>query len=80
MTLTPAYDGREWAPSRPGLSRQSTMSGYSAMAYNGGKDLAAAEWTSAEVLRGENARLRRQVEDMQRSLQGCIDFVGGVKA
>ncbi|KAK0291748.1 hypothetical protein LTR91_010454 [Friedmanniomyces endolithicus] len=82
MTLTPAYDGRDWAPSRPRLSRLSTMSGdgYSAMAYNGGKGAAAAEWTSAEELRGENARLRLQVEEMQRSLQGCIDFVGGVKA
>ncbi|KAK1074307.1 hypothetical protein LTR12_002201 [Friedmanniomyces endolithicus] len=84
MTLTPAYDGREWAArradERPGLSRQSTMSGYSAMAYNSGKGPEVAEWASAEDLRGENARLRRQVEDMQRSLQGCIDFVGGVKA
>ncbi|KAK1075384.1 hypothetical protein LTR74_000346 [Friedmanniomyces endolithicus] len=84
MTLTRAYDGQDWtlrrAEERPGLSRQSTMSGYSAMAYNGGKDLAAADWASAEDLRGENARLRLQVEEMKRSLQGCIDFVGGVKA
>ncbi|KAK0836839.1 hypothetical protein LTR03_013307 [Friedmanniomyces endolithicus] len=85
MTLTPAYDGRDWAvrrvDERPGLSRQSTMSGsgYSAVEYSGGKGSTTAKWASAEDLRGENARLRRQVEDMQRSLQGCIDFVGGVK-
>ena len=37
-----------------------------------------AAWATVEALRSENCDLRGQVEEMQRSLQGCIDFVGGV--
>ncbi|TKA79976.1 hypothetical protein B0A55_02111 [Friedmanniomyces simplex] len=94
MTLTPADEGgRDWALSgRPGLSRQSTMSvsnsSASGMAYNNGAvrsggdgaAAAASSWASAEHLRAENARLRRQVEEMQGALQGCIDFVGSGRA
>ncbi|TKA65934.1 hypothetical protein B0A55_10360 [Friedmanniomyces simplex] len=93
MTRTPADEGgRDWAPSgRPMLSRQRTMStcnsSSSAMVYNngavrsGGEGAAAASsWATAEHLRAENAWLRRQVEEMQGALQGCIDFVGSGRA
>lgn len=86
MTLTPAYDGRDWSINasksrgeRPSLSRQSTVS--SATAYSN-KRLGSegAAWATVEQLRGENHGLRRQMEEMQKTLQGCIDFVGTVKA
>ena len=37
-----------------------------------------AAWATVETLRSENFDLRVQMEEMQRTLQGCIDFVGGV--
>ncbi|KAK3641866.1 hypothetical protein LTR56_000024 [Elasticomyces elasticus] len=85
MVLTPAYDGRDWAigtSRRPVLSRQSTASGSSVTAWSGGQRPGgeSAAWATAENLRGENVQLRRQVEEMQRNLQGCIEFVGSVKA
>jgi hypothetical protein len=46
----------------------------------GGKRLGAehAAWATVEALRNENRDLRAQMEEMQRSLQGCIDFVSAV--
>ena len=38
----------------------------------------SAAWATVEALRGENQDLRTQMEEMQRTLQGCIDFVGSV--
>lgn len=34
-----------------------------------------AAWATVEALRGENQDLRAQRDEMQRTLQGCIDFV-----
>jgi hypothetical protein len=47
---------------------------------SGGKRLGAehAAWATVESLRNENQNLRGQMEEMQRSLQGCIDFVSAV--
>ncbi|KAK3111112.1 hypothetical protein LTR53_013963 [Teratosphaeriaceae sp. CCFEE 6253] len=84
MTLTPAYDGREWAPmagkDRQVLSRRSPLSSSGTVAYSAqvvGSERAA--WATAEQLRSENVALRRQMEEMQVSLQGCIDLVGGAR-
>lgn len=89
MTVTPAYDGQDWALNanksrggeRTGLSRQTTRSGSSSTAFTG-KRLGSegAAWATVESLRGENKDLRKQMEQMQMTLQGCIDFVGTVKA
>lgn len=85
MTLTPAYEGHEWhirntafqSNERPAISRQSS----SATAFSGKRPGSeGAAWATVESLRGENDQLRRQIEDMQRTLQGCIDFVNMVKA
>ncbi|KAK4540924.1 hypothetical protein LTR36_008432 [Oleoguttula mirabilis] len=88
MTITPAYDGRDWAintsKSRPALSRQSSRSvvsgttAYSSNTKRLGSEGAA--WATVESLRGENQGLQRQMEEMQKTLQGCIDFVGNVKS
>lgn len=37
-----------------------------------------AAWKTVEDLRNENRQLRMQVEEMQRTVQGCIDMVGGL--
>ena len=59
--------GRERAVSRAGNN-------------GGGKRLGAehAAWATVETLREENRDLRGQMEEMQRSLQGCIDLVSAV--
>jgi hypothetical protein len=48
--------------------------------HGAGKRLGAenAAWATVEALRSENLDLRTQMEEMQRTLQGCIDFVGSV--
>ena len=38
----------------------------------------SAAWATVEALRGENQDLRTQMEEMQRTLQGCIDLVGSI--
>lgn len=38
-----------------------------------------AAYATVYQLRGENHALRKQMEEMQRTLQGCIDFVGNVQ-
>ncbi|KAK5128576.1 hypothetical protein LTR08_004060 [Meristemomyces frigidus] len=79
MAITPVYDSHEWAfdtsNSRPALPRLSPR--FSAAAYD--YKPVGSDSPSVEHLRGENAALRRQMEEMQRTLQGCIDFVGTVK-
>ena len=39
-----------------------------------------AAWATVDVLRSENRDLRTQMEEMQKTLQGCIDFVAGVNS
>ena len=39
-----------------------------------------AAWATVEALRGENRALKMQVEQMEGTLQGCIDFVSGLDA
>ncbi|EMC97700.1 hypothetical protein BAUCODRAFT_122128 [Baudoinia panamericana UAMH 10762] len=95
LTLTPAYDGHDWAATavQPSThySRGSTASGCSRQAWNrhGGNASGSearvggqvAAWATVEQLRGENVQLRRQVDEMEGTLQGCIDLVsGGLKA
>lgn len=84
-TLTPAQEGEEWqichtsiqGSDRPAISRPSS----STTAFSG-KRLGSegAAWMTIESLRGENGQLRRQMEEMQWTLQSCIDFVNVVKA
>ncbi len=38
-----------------------------------------AAWATVETLRNENHELKRYVQDMQESLQGCIDFVSQIE-
>ncbi|KAK5121928.1 hypothetical protein LTR85_004500 [Meristemomyces frigidus] len=86
MTVTPAYDGHDWAVNatkiRPAVSWQSSKSAGSGTTAYSSKRLGSegAAWATVESLRGENQSLRRQMEEMQRTLQGCIDFVGTVKS
>ncbi|KAF2163578.1 hypothetical protein M409DRAFT_57460 [Zasmidium cellare ATCC 36951] len=78
LMLTPDMDV---TPSKHGqlFSRSSTMSQQSTAFSNTNRmGPESAAWATVEQLRHENQALRMQVEEMQSSLQGVIDFVGGV--
>lgn len=89
LPRTPEYESAAWPNfklvgprDRPasGLSRTISRSPLSSVVaagkYGAGDD--ASGWATVEKLRGENNSLRSQMDDMQRTLQGCIDFVGTV--
>lgn len=80
LMLSPDMDV---TPSRHGLfSSGSTMSQQSMAFSTRAKRMAgeSAAWATVEQLRHENQVLRREAEEMRSSLQGVIDFVGGVNA
>lgn len=82
LTVTPLFEERESQISsskqRPAYSRLSSSASQSS---NGGKRLGGegAVWATMESLRSENKELKRQMEEMQSMLQGCIEFVGNVR-
>ncbi|KAK4501006.1 hypothetical protein PRZ48_006812 [Zasmidium cellare] len=79
LMLTPDMDVTPSKQSHGLFSRSSTMSQQST-AFSSTKRMGSesAAWATVEQLRHENQALRMQVEEMQSSLQGVIDFVGGV--
>lgn len=72
---SPVYDGSDW-PQRPAPSKQNSWFGAQSV---GGRAGDVASRQTIEGLRGENWELRKQVAEMERNLQGCLDFVGGLK-
>ena len=83
--IRPEYHGIPWEinsndiQDRHTLSRGSTISErsetsrMSRLGNNGG-----AAWATVEQLRNENHALSKQVQEMQHTLQECIDLVGNV--
>lgn len=74
--VQPDYDGRTWELAQPkGLQRRAgNLTGEKRVGSVG------AAWATVDALKGENAELRLQVEEMQRTIDGCIEFVGMLKA
>ena len=72
----PDSDGRSWNMRQP----KGRAGGSRTASGNAGKRLGSegAAWATVETLRGENRDLKRQMEETQRTLQGCIDLVSGV--
>ena len=66
--------------SEPSLHRQmssSTVASKSSVQYANVRTSAdGPAWATVEGLRAENRELKVQMEEMQKNLQGCIDFVG----
>ncbi|TKA28964.1 hypothetical protein B0A50_03376 [Salinomyces thailandicus] len=79
MTLTaPAYDGSDWQPlERPAPSKQSSWNDPGMNSKRTGGE--GPSWATVQSLRGENRGLRRQIDEMQGALQGCLDFVNVLK-
>lgn len=79
---SPDYDGGMWEL-RPPKNEPSSQSRRDLTARPGmaGKRLGSegAAWATVEALRGENNELKGRVEEMQRTIDGCIDFVGMLK-
>jgi len=78
---TADVDARNWHhpvnAKRPVWSaRQSTAS---SSQLSGRQVVVGGEGAAVDQLRGENRDLRRQMEEMQAMLQGCIEFVDVVK-
>ena len=71
------YDGKSW-----NLRQQKRSEGQPGRSgnNNAGKRLGSegAAWATVETLRSENQDLKVQMEEMQKTLQGCIDFVSAV--
>ncbi|KAI7188803.1 hypothetical protein D0869_10343 [Hortaea werneckii] len=81
INLTPAYDGGDWEQplQRPPPTKQSSWTSTGSTAPSGKRSAQGTPWVSVDSLRGENYALRRQVDEMQQALQGCLDFVSVLK-
>jgi len=85
VMLTPDLDRSRWQSNpgrvsgRPDLLRQSTSRlsrlAVSSNGHDRHGDGESVAWDAADNLRSENRNLRKQVEEMRKTLQGCIDFV-----
>ena len=73
---SPDHEGQAWEPAQPKASLQR----YAGNLRNGAKRAGGADMGEMEALKGENAELRGQVEELQKTIDGCIEFVGMLKA
>ena len=79
---SPDYEGRSWELRQPAkaaiLQRRPANAGFGSLAGKGLGNESAA-WATVDALKGENAELKRQMEEMQSTIDGCIEFVGMLK-
>jgi hypothetical protein len=76
----PANDGHAWNLRQP--KGRSDLPSMNRQGSETGKRMGSegAAWATVEALRNENHDLKAQMQEMEKSLQGCIDFVGALNA
>lgn len=79
---SPDYDGRTWElrqPKAPQASLQRRdLTARPGIVGRRTEDESTA-WATVQALRRENAALKGQMEEMQKTIDGCIEFVGMLK-